>query len=70
MKVILAPSWDIQAAKAIFGKGEIVRQSAISCKILLLTAVVWAIHWVHVPILRIKKTSADFGLNKTFVRIV
>ena len=22
----------------------------------------WPIHWVHVPILRIKKTSADFGI--------
>ena len=55
------PLWDIQAAKAILGKGEIVRPSAIFCKTLLLTAVMWAIHWAHVPILCIKKTSADFG---------
>lgn len=39
------------------------RPSATSCKTLLLTVVMRAIHWVHVPILRIKKTSADFGVE-------
>ena len=29
--------------------------------ILLLTAVVWATHWVHVPILRIKKLLRILG---------
>ena len=31
----------------------------------------WAIHWAHVPILRIKKTSADFGsMKKIFLMAV
>ncbi len=29
----------------------------------------WAIHWAHVPILRIKKTSADFGYKKTIMTL-
>ena len=47
-----------------FGERGIVRPSATSCKTLLLAVVMRAIHWVHVPILRIKKTSADFGYTK------
>ena len=47
-----------------FGERGIVRPSATSCKTLLLAVVMRAIHWVHVPILRIKKTSADFGTKK------
>jgi hypothetical protein len=48
-----------------FGERGIVRPSATSCKTLLLAVVMRAIHWVHVPILRIKKTSADFGYYET-----
>ena len=53
-----------------FGERGIVRPSATSCKTLLLAVVMRAIHWVHVPILRIKKTSADFGLDKTSIMIM
>ena len=63
LRIGRTPSRDIQAAKAILGKGEIVRPSAISCKTLLLTAVMWAIHWVHVPILCIKNLLRILGLR-------
>ena len=29
----------------------------------------WAIHWAHVPILRIKKTSADFGVKYNIFKL-
>jgi len=46
------------------GKGDVVRPSATSCKTLLLTVVMRAIHCVHVPILRIKKLLRIVGIYR------